>query len=106
VAYNYPSNQQAMKDIHWRQASEEGREFEGRYLLSELKFPNAWGDQFPLLTIINGIERRQAENNAQIAALTAAVSATASNPGITPELIAEVLKEAIGKYSFTITKEG
>lgn len=99
------SNHQKLKDVHWI-ASEEGREFAARHALSEITFPNAWGDQFPLVTIINGIERRVAQQNAQISALTAALSASTSNPAITPELITEAIREAIGKFQITLTAEG
>lgn len=103
--YVEPNNQQKLKDIHWI-SSEEGREFAARHAISEMTYPNAWGDQFSLLTIINGIERRQAENNAQIAALASALSVATTNPGITPELIQQTLKDAIGTFSVTLTNGG
>jgi len=102
-----PSNQQKLDDIHW-ETMNEGRDFVSRRALSEVKYPNAWGDQFSILAIINGIERRQAENNAQIAALASALSVATTNPGITPEMIQQTLKDALGNFSVTLTagKEG
>jgi hypothetical protein len=99
------TNQEKLDAVHWI-ATPEGREFATRHSFSEITFPNAWGDHFPLLTIINGIERRQAENNAQIAALASALSVATTNPGITPELIQQTLKDAIGTFSVTLTNGG
>ena len=101
MAYVFPSNQQALKDIHWI-SSEEGREFAARHAFSEMTFPNAWGDQFPLLTIINGVERRVAQQNAAIAALTDLVAATAKNPDITVEQITAAIKPAVGDFEITL----
>jgi hypothetical protein len=111
MAYNYPSNQQALMDIHWRQASPEGREYDGRYLLSELVFPNAWGDYFPLLTIINGIERRVAEQNAIATSLISALAAVNKGEAFDEaKLLAGVqaaaksgVKDAIESISTTVT---
>ncbi|MDQ0679097.1 hypothetical protein QFZ30_002479 [Arthrobacter pascens] len=100
-----PTNQEKLDGIHWHNTPE-GREFATRHMFSEITFPNAWGDKFPLLTIINGVERRVAEQNAQITALTAALSASTANPAITPELITEAIKEAIGKFQITLTAGG
>ena len=99
------TNQQKLDNIDWI-SSEEGREFAARHMFSEMTFPNAWGDPFPLLTIINGIERRQAENNAQIAALASALSVATTNPGITPEMIQQTLKDALATFSVTLTTGG
>jgi len=103
MAYVEPSNADKLKQLHWHQASDEGRDFNARHLLSEVTFPNAWGDSFPLLTIINGIERRQAENNAQISALASALSVATTNPDITPELIQQTIKDALANFSITLT---
>jgi hypothetical protein len=103
MAYKFPdTNQQALQDTHWA-TSAEGVEFYARRALSEITFPNAWGDQFPLLTIINGIERRQAENNAQIAALASALSVATTNPDITPELIKQTIKDCLANFEVTLT---
>lgn len=70
------SNQEKLDGAFWA-VTEEGRDFADRHTFSETKYPNAWGHPFTLLEIINGIERRTAEQNAIAASLVSALAAVA-----------------------------
>jgi hypothetical protein len=71
-----PSNQQKLDDIHW-ETTNEGRDFISRRALGEVTYPNAWGDQFPIVTILNGVERRIAGLDAQVSGLVGVIKAMA-----------------------------
>lgn len=101
------TNQEKLDGAFWA-VTLEGRDFADRHTFSETKYPNAWGHQFTLLEIINGIERRVAEQNAQIGALASAVSVATTNPDITPELLQQTLRDALAGFELTLApkKEG
>lgn len=68
------TNQEKLDGLFWRQGTTEGIDFTDRHTFSETKYPNAWGHQFTLLEIINGIERRAFDQNTLLAGLNAQVA--------------------------------
>lgn len=103
------TNQEKLDGTFWA-VTQEGRDFADRHTFSETKYPNAWGHQFTLLEIINGIERRVAEQNAIAASLISALAAVSKGePFDEAKLLAGVqerakagAKEAIESISVTV----
>lgn len=119
MAEELSPNQKKLNDLHW-QITAEGREFNYRYLLSELQFPNAWGDKFSFLTILNGVERRSANIEAMLKAqvenLVKAVAAVAGGEKFDEAKLLEGVRAAAAagtadaiksiETTVTIQKEG
>lgn len=105
------TNQEKLDGAYWA-VTLEGRDYADRHTFSETKYPNAWGHQFTLLEIINGIERRVAEQNAQLSGLVGAIKAMAGGESFDEaKLLAGVqaaatagVKDAI--ESITVTVKG
>jgi hypothetical protein len=107
------TNQEKLDGTYWA-VTQEGRDFADRHTFSETTYPNAWGHQFTLLQILNGVERRVQEQNAQIAGLVGALKAVSGGQSFDEAKLLAGVKaaaaagtaEAIQSIETTVTVKG